>query len=109
MKRGDIVTIADPSGDFSSKPRPAVIVQNDLFNNTHASVTVCLITSQLTGHAMFRVPLPADNTTGLRRPSEVEVDKIQAVWSHRVGKSVGKVSEMTMLAVDEALKRWLAL
>jgi hypothetical protein len=38
MKRGDVVTVA-LQGDLG-KPRPAVIVQSDHFNPTHASVTV---------------------------------------------------------------------
>ena len=38
LKRGDFVVVALP-GDYG-KPRPALIVQADLFNETHASVTV---------------------------------------------------------------------
>jgi PemK-like, MazF-like toxin of type II toxin-antitoxin system len=33
MKRGDVVVVALP-GDFG-KPRPALIIQSDLFNETH--------------------------------------------------------------------------
>jgi mRNA-degrading endonuclease toxin of MazEF toxin-antitoxin module len=46
LKRGDVVTVAAHS-DYTEKPRPAVIVQSDLFNTTHASITLCLITSEL--------------------------------------------------------------
>lgn len=45
MKRGDIV-LAVAAGDYG-KPRPALVVQSDLFNDTHASVLVCLMTSDL--------------------------------------------------------------
>ena len=47
MKRGDVVVCAAP-GDCG-KHRAAVVVQADLFNGTHASVLVCLITSRLAG------------------------------------------------------------
>jgi mRNA interferase MazF len=40
--RGDIVTVA--GGVYSSKPRPAVILQDDLFIETD-SVTVCPLTT----------------------------------------------------------------
>jgi mRNA interferase MazF len=43
MERGDIIICA-LSGDYG-KPRPAVVIQSDLFNPTHASITVCPITT----------------------------------------------------------------
>jgi mRNA interferase MazF len=43
LKRGDVVVVALP-GDYG-KPRPALIIQSDLFNETHASVTVIPVTS----------------------------------------------------------------
>ncbi len=110
MKRGDIVTIADPeAGDFARKPRPAVVVQTNMFLQDHASVTVCLITSHMTGLELFRIPLPADDQTGLLKPSEISIDKLQTVWRHRIGRKVGVVREETMFNVDQALRRWLAL
>ena len=53
MKRGDIV-LAVARGDYG-KPRPAVIVQSDLFNATHASLLVCLLTSELIDAPLFRL------------------------------------------------------
>lgn len=52
LKRGDIV-ICVLSGDCG-KPCPAVVVQSDLFNSSHASVTVCPITSCLVDVQLFR-------------------------------------------------------
>lgn len=46
LNRGDIVTVAG-SSDFTGKPRPAVVVQSDLFNPTHSNVTVVPITTTL--------------------------------------------------------------
>ena len=110
MKRGDIVTIADPSaGDFARKPRPALVVQSETFLDDHDSVTVCLITSQVTGFLLFRVPLPNDERTGLLKPSEVSIDKVQTVWRHRIGKRLGRAPDEIMFTVDQALRRWLAI
>jgi len=50
MKRGDVVICAVDYG----KPRPAVVVQSDLFNDLHSSVVVCLITSHLKASALGR-------------------------------------------------------
>ncbi|MES2338498.1 MAG: type II toxin-antitoxin system PemK/MazF family toxin [Pseudomonadota bacterium] len=108
MKRGDLVTVADRSGDFAGKPRPAIIVQSDLFD-AHHSVTVCLITTGVTGQHLFRVPVTPGATTGLRFPSEIAVDKLQAVRADRVGSRIGVAADETMILVDQALRRWLAL
>jgi mRNA interferase MazF len=109
VKRGDLITIADPAGDFSGKPRPALVVQSDDFNIDHASVTVCLLTSHVSGLSLFRVPVEPDPATGLRVRSEVEIDKLQAVWRHRIGYRIGHLPPETMTAVDQALRRWLSL
>ena len=110
MKRGDVVIVADPSaGDFAAKPRPAVIIQNSAVATSHPSVTICIISGQLTGLSLFRLPVPADGETGLRKASEICIDKVQTVWTHRVGKHVGRLTDQQMFAVDQALRSWLAL
>jgi mRNA interferase MazF len=45
MRRGELVTVA-AAGDYG-KPRPAVIVQTDAFPESHASVVICQLTSDL--------------------------------------------------------------
>lgn len=110
MKRGDIISIADPTaGDFARKPRPALIVQTNAFLDDHASISVCLITSHLTGLALFRIPIAAGATTGLREDSEISVDKLQTVWRHRIGRLIGMASADIMTLVDDALRRWLSI
>ena len=53
MKRGDVV-IVGAAGDYG-KPRPAVIVQTDSFPETHASVVICQMTSELVDAPDFRL------------------------------------------------------
>ena len=60
--RGDVVLVVAP-GDHG-KPRPATVVQSDLFNPTHASVVVCPITSDLADAPLFRVPTSPDTALG---------------------------------------------
>ncbi len=74
MKRGDIVTVAATGDD--GKPRPAVVVQTDLLNDTHASVVVCLITSSLVDAPLLRLTVEPSERNGLRRRSQVMVDKL---------------------------------
>jgi mRNA interferase MazF len=44
IKRGALVICVFP--ESQGKPRPAVVVQSDLFNATHATVTLCPITGR---------------------------------------------------------------
>jgi mRNA interferase MazF len=45
MKRGDVVIVA-AAGDYG-KMRPAVVVQTDAFPETHQSVVICQMTSDV--------------------------------------------------------------
>lgn len=107
MKRGDVVICAAP-GDYS-KPRPAVVVQSDLFNGTHASVVVCLITSHLEDAPLFRIPVPTGRTTGLKRESQVMVDKVLAIPRHKITGRAGALPAGVLKEVDQALRLWLEL
>lgn len=106
-QRGDVVVCA-LTGDFG-KPRPAVIVQSNLFNQTHGSVVVCPISSEVTGLSLFRVPIPASQGSGLREDSEVMVDNISAVRRERVRQRIGELSRAQMASTDRALRLWLEL
>jgi mRNA interferase MazF len=105
--RGDLVTAIVP-GDFG-KPRPVVIVQADAFVEHHASVTVCPLTTHLTGLRLFRVMVAPDKRNGLNEPSEIMVDKLNSLRRGRIGGSIGRLSALDLRAVDDALRRWLAL
>jgi mRNA interferase MazF len=108
MKRGDII-VALGRGDFSTKPRPSLVVQADPFAVHHPTITVCPITSSVGGGGFYRVPIAADERTNLLADSEVEVDLLQAIRRERVGRRIGAASEDTMTLVDQSLRRWLAL
>ena len=108
MTRGDIVVVAT-KGAYTGKPRPALVVQDDLFNDTHASVTVCLVTSALVDAPLFRVMLPATSRTGLDQPSQVMIDKIVSVPRESIDKAIGRCTAAEMEPIDAALRRWLDL
>jgi mRNA interferase MazF len=107
LARGDLVTAVVP-GDFG-KPRPAVVVQATPYAEVHPSVTVCPLSSHLTGLRLFRVAIAADKTNGLEAASEVMVDKISSLRRDRIGERIGRLSAPDLAAVAEALRQWLAL
>ena len=108
MTRGDVVVIAT-RGAYTSKPRPAVVVQSDDFNATHASITICPITSDVVDAQLFRVTLPAGQRTGLETASQVMVDKIVSVPREAIDKAIGHCGSIEMDSIGDALRRWLSI
>ena len=107
MRRGDVVVCAAP-GDYG-KPRPAVVVQSDLFNPTHASVVICPITTHTVEAALFRLPVGPNRRNGLRTESQIMADKLMAVKRERIGDRIGRLSAREMARVSRALLGWLEL
>jgi mRNA interferase MazF len=108
LKRGDVVTVAG-SGDFAGKPRPGVVVQSDLFNPTHSSVTVVPVTTTIVDAELFRIELRPTRHNGLRSRSQAMVDKIVSVRRDRIGSRVGALGTPDMERIDGALRLWLML
>ena len=100
MRRGDLITIA-LQGAYG-KPRPALIIQSDLFAE-HPSVTILPITSELRNVPLFRIALSADEKNKLSTTSEVMVDKVQTVSREKIGEVFGHLAEEDMLAVSRVL------
>lgn len=103
MRRGDVVAIADrKGGDFTGKPRPAVIVQSDHFANL-PSVLICPITGTEIAPNLLRLPVQSCEALRLAKPSWVEVEKLTAVRRSRVGEVIGRLSEAELAALTRRL------
>ena len=98
-KRGDLVTVS-LSGDYG-KPRPALVIQNDLLDELD-SVVLCPVTSDMRT-ADFRVTLEPTPSNGLRQISQVMVDKLSTLPRHKVGETFGRLDVEKMRAVDRAM------
>lgn len=86
-----------------------MVVQADLFNPTHASVTLCPITSDCVDAPLFRVTLPPRERTGLSTVSQVMIDKVVSVPRAAIVREVGQCDPMHLDLIDEALRGWLDL
>jgi len=106
VRRGDLVTIA-LQGDFG-KPRPGLVIQSDLFEE-HPSVTVLPVTSELREGPLFRITVLPDEKNGLKKPSQVMVDKSQTVPRDKVGETFGQLDDDAMLSVNRALAVFLGI
>jgi mRNA interferase MazF len=108
VKRGAIVVMA-ARGAYTGKPRPALVVQSDLFNPTHASLTLCPITSDCVDAPLFRLTLAPGARTGLKSVSQVMIDKIVSVPRGAIRGEIGQCDAGELEAVDDGLRRWLEL
>jgi mRNA interferase MazF len=100
MSRGDVVIVSAP--DDYGKPRPAVIVQSDAFPESHISVVVCPMTSEL-AEAEFRIAIEPGPETGLRVCSQVMVDKPVTIRRERIGQRIGQLGAADMARLNVAL------
>ena len=107
LKRGSVVLVVAP-GRYG-KPRPAVIVQTDLANETHPSFVVCPLTSFLRDAPLFRLEVEPDMENGLAKPSQIMVDKIITLPGEKVKEVIGSLDEDTMTRLGRSLAFWLGI
>ena len=100
MRRGDIVTVA--GGVCASKPRPALVVQDDRFDATD-SVTVCLFTTNEVDAPLLRVAVAADEVNGLGHDSYLLIDKITTVRRSNARTVLGRLEATTLVEVERRL------
>jgi len=104
MTRGDIISVSLPR-DYG-KPRPALVIQSDLFSYLH-SVTVLPLTSEILQAEACRVTIEASQENGLRKQSQVMVDKASSLPRSKAGPAIGHLSATEMAAVNRALALFL--
>jgi mRNA interferase MazF len=105
VRRSDLVTVAMP-GDYG-KPRQALVIQADQFSEVD-SVTVVFITGTITAAPMLLTVEPTSDT-GLRKSSQIMVDKLMTVRRERVGEPFGRLDVETMLALNRSVELFLGL
>jgi len=106
VRRGDLVTVA-LQGEHG-KPRPALVIQSDRFPDTTATV-ILPITSTLIDAPLIRLDVEPTQETGLRKPSQVMVDKPMTVAISKIGPAFGRLDDTAMLAVNRAILLFLGL
>lgn len=95
-------------GDFG-KPRPALVVQSDLFNETHPTLTLLPLTSEIRSAPQFRVTVEPSPTNGLSVVSQIMIDKAMTVRRAKIRNAIGRMDDETMLRVGRSLAVWIGL
>jgi mRNA interferase MazF len=107
LKRGEIWT-ASGGPDYAGKPRPVVIIQDDIFDET-ASVTICPLTTHGIDAGLVRPNIEPSADNGLRETSWAMADKLTTVSRTRLGKRVGTLTAAEMAPISRALMLFLGL
>ena len=100
------MTVALPGAH--GKPRPALVIQSDLFDE-HPSVNILPVTGERRDTPLFRIDVAPTATNGLRKPSQVMVDKAQTIPREKLGDRFGHLEDDRMLAVTRALALFLGI
>ncbi len=92
-------------GDFG-KPGPALVIQSDQFADT-ATATVLLLSSTLVDAPLIRLTVEPSAENGLRKASQIMVDKIMTVMRDKLGPPFGRLDTEAMVAVNRSLAVFL--
>lgn len=107
MRRGDLVTVA-LQGEHG-KPRPALVIQSDLFTQSTSTITVALLTSTPLDAPLLRVPIEPSQANGLQRRSYVMIDQIFSARTRRLGNVFGHLDDADIVAVNRALALFVGI
>lgn len=107
MRRGEVWT-ASGGKHYAGKPRPVLIIQDDVFNKT-ASVTVLPLTTDTVDVPLLRIQLEPDSDNGLSMSSRIMVDKVTTMPRAKLGERIGRLSDTDMVALSRSLFVFLGL
>ena len=101
MKRGGIWIVSGGS-DYVRSPRPAVILQNDIYQDSEL-ITICMLTTDVSEHSDIRPMIRPDSSNGLSDLSRLMVDKIITVPRTNMEDKIGVLGETDMLELGRAV------
>jgi mRNA interferase MazF len=109
--RGEIYLVSfDPTiGAEIQKTRPALILQNDIANEHSPITIVAAITSQF-DDKLYPTEVPISSSEGgLTINSVVLLNQIRSIDKQRLVKRLGKLTDETMILIDQAIQISLGL
>ena len=102
------MTVATGSG-FGSKPRPALIVQDDAYLDI-STILVALISSDDRALRLsVSVTVEPSATNGLHRRLYVTIHELVTVRLEKLDKHIGRMDDTDLRRVDQALLTFLGL
>ncbi len=107
LKRGEIWTVAG-GADYTGKPRPAIVIQNDKFDAT-LSIIVCPLTGTETDAEPARFAIDPSQSNGLLARSYPMVDKISSIPKTKLGRRIGQLDADDRALLNQHIILFLGL
>ena len=107
LSRGDIVIVA-ASGEYG-KPRPAVVVQANAFQDLPSVVVALMTSDQRESSRIFRTAIDPTELNGLLKASDVMVDKLFTFSQEKAGMRIGRLTRSELARVATALRMLLGV
>lgn len=104
IERGSLV-IAVFAREFG-KPRPALVVQSDVYTPL-PTLSLLPLSTDLKSGMDFRTDVLPSSSNGLQQRCQVMVDKIQTVPVDRIGARIGRLDTGLQQRVDVMLALFL--
>lgn len=110
VRQGDIVLIelGNIKGSEYGKNRPAVIVQEDIYNDYFNTTVVALITGKVIPEYTTNIFLQK-NESGLKKDSMILTNQLRSIDKSRINKIVSTISPSTLNKIKISLKRVFGL
>ena len=100
--------IGAPGGPYGRKPRPVVMVQEEIWHDL-TSIVVCPLTRTDSHAAILRPSIEPSASNGLEERSFVMIDKVAAMPRSQIVKVAGSIDFDTMERIDTGLAILLGL
>lgn len=110
VKRGEIywVDFGAPRGSEQAGKRPALVIQNDIGNETSPITIIAAITSKIKKPYPFHVPIIATES-GLPKDGTVLLEQLLTIAQDKLLQRCGQLSPDKMEEVDRALMHSLGM
>jgi len=89
-------------GTEPGKTRPVVVIQTNLLNDTHLSIVVCPITTNVQPEVhLLRIHLKKGQ---LDKLSDVLIDQIRAIDNKRLLKRIGQLNKDQIIKIKDNIR-----
>jgi mRNA interferase MazF len=105
MKQYDIYTTT--GGTYSTKPRPAVVIQAVSFDDFDSLTVIPMTTIEV--ESEFRIKIAPSTNNNLDKTGYIMINKITTIKQSNVGDSIGHIEEKYVDKIKKALHKFIGI
>jgi len=105
MKQFDIYTTV--GGTYSTKPRPAVIIQSVAYDDFDSLTVIPMTTIEVNSY--FRVKIEPSKENNLGKVGFVMIDKLTTIKKSGLGEYIGHIEDKYIDQIENALLKFIGV